>query len=51
MKEDIGTEPSHKRADSGVQGPNVRMRKEKELVLRVDTMPSAQAPVWAENCG
>lgn len=34
-----GTEPSHKRADSGIQGPNLLMRKEKELVLRVEDFP------------
>lgn len=39
MKEDIGAEPSHKRADSGIQGPNLCLRKEKELVLRVEDFP------------
>lgn len=32
-------EPSHKRADSGIQGPNLHMRKEKELVVRDEDFP------------
>lgn len=54
MKEDIGTEPSHHRADSGIQGPNLRVRKEKELVLRVEDFPwdrQAGRGLWADARG